>query len=136
MEGAFRRIPSMAVSMDARMRDHAAAAEFAAHFAQTWLERGTDPAVVYSLNIPRQSDGEWKGVLPAPMGGSYLKADSYAEGEDTETGRYYRARLGFQRDFPEETDSAAYMQGYVTITPLRFDWTDRAALAALEDWDL
>ncbi|MDA1266547.1 MAG: hypothetical protein O2816_15815 [Planctomycetota bacterium] len=38
--------------------------------------------------------------------------------------------------FPEGTDSAAYMDGYITITPLRSDWTHREALAGLAERNL
>jgi 5'-nucleotidase len=134
MEGARQGIPSMAVSLGTR--DLAAAADFARHFALQWLERGASAEVVYSLNIPHAPDGKWKGVRAATMGGNYLQVREYRELESTPQGAKMRGRLLVVRDHPEASDSAYFEEGYVTITPLRFDWTDQDALADLADWDL
>jgi 5'-nucleotidase len=136
MEGAFRGVPSIAVSMDSRLRDWGAAAGFARRFAEQWLERGTDAGVVYSINVPNPPADGWKGVRPVPMGGSYIRMDTYREAERTEDGVVYRPQLTRETAFPEGSDSGAYMDGYVTITPLRFDWTHHEALADLAEWDL
>ena len=134
MEGAFRRVPSMAVSMGGR--DATAAAGVARRFAEQWLERGTDAGVVYSINIPPPGAEGWKGIRPSPMGGSYLRMDAYQERERSDEGVLYRPRMTRASTFPEGSDSEAYMDGYITITPLRFDWTHRAALAGLAEWTL
>lgn len=134
MEGARQGIPSMAVSLGTK--DLPAAAAFAHQFALQWLERGASAEVVYSLNIPHARGGEWKGVQPATMGGNYLQVREYRELEKTPEGAKMRGRLLFIREHPEASDSAYFEEGYITVTPLRFDWTDQDALAELEDWDL
>ena len=136
MEGAFRGIPSLAVSMDSRMRDGTAAAQFVSGFAQQWLKRGTDAAVVYSINMPNPGPEGWKGIRPVPMGGCYLHMDTYEEAGTKEEGVIYRPKLTRETTFPKGSDTEAYMDGYVTITPLRFDWTHQKALEGLADWKL
>jgi 5'-nucleotidase len=134
MEGARHRIPSMAVSLGTR--DHAPAAAFAHRFALQWLKRGATPEVVYSINIPQAKDGKWKGVRPATMGGNYLQVREYREVGSSADGSTMKGRLLFIREHPQASDSAYFEEGYVTITPLRFDWTDQDALAELADWEL
>jgi hypothetical protein len=34
------------------------------------------------------------------------------------------------------SDTDAYIRGRVTVTPLRFDWTDLPALREMQAWDL
>ncbi|MEC8950570.1 MAG: hypothetical protein VYC30_06265, partial [Pseudomonadota bacterium] len=34
------------------------------------------------------------------------------------------------------TDTYAYQQGYITLTPLKFDWTDRDIMEQMESWNL
>ena len=34
------------------------------------------------------------------------------------------------------TDTYAYQQGYISVTPLKFDWTDLEMLDEVESWNL
>ena len=136
MEGSFRGIPSIAVSTDGRLRELTEAAAFARRFIQQWVERGLDAEVVYSINIPNRAADGWKGVRAAPMGGRYIDSPAYQVVETNDQGTVYRAPLELMTEFPEGSDTASYMDGFITVTPLRFDWTHREALADLANWEL
>ena len=36
----------------------------------------------------------------------------------------------------KETDTFAYQQGFITVTPLKFDWTSYESLEKIQNWDL
>lgn len=136
MEAVYRGVPAIAVSQGGRTRDYAFSARFTANFVTQLRAHGTRPGVVYSINVPGVPEPERKGVALRPMGGSYLVLRGWTE-RKTESGKPGAvAKLGLVRSAPAGSDSEAYGQGYVTVTPLQFDWTDRAALLELGDWDL
>jgi len=37
---------------------------------------------------------------------------------------------------PPDTDVGAFYRGYVTVTPIKLDWTDRETLSQIEKWGL
>jgi len=39
-------------------------------------------------------------------------------------------------EVPPDTDVGAFYSGHVTITPIKLDWTDQAALTEVGKWGL
>ncbi len=134
MMGAYYGIPAVAASLgDAR--DFGYAAAFTARFVEEVRRRPPLPGVVLSVNIPRTTETGTEGVAVAPMGGSYL-VFGYEEGDPEEGARVFRPRLALEDSHPPGTDSEAYTAGMITITPLRFDWTDDELVRELASWGL
>ncbi|MDF1800824.1 MAG: 5'/3'-nucleotidase SurE [Planctomycetota bacterium] len=135
MEAAYRGLPAIAVSQGSRSRDFGFTADFTARFADELLRRGSRPGLVHSINVPgpKAKDAD---VVPRAMGGSYLVVTGWSEAEASDEEGRARPKLGYRAAAPEGSDTAAFLGGKVTITPLQFDWTDRAALADLATWDL
>lgn len=132
MEALYQGIPAVAVSQDTSGVDTAASARFAAELVQRLRDTGFPEGVVVSINIPR---GDIKGVVVRQMGESYLSIANYEEAgrEDNRT-TYRRVRTIAQAE-DTRTDTWAWQQGYITITPLKFDWTDYEYLSDLQSWD-
>jgi 5'-nucleotidase len=97
------------------------------------LEEGLPPRVLLSINFPA---GELLGVRAARMGGTYFDVGSFNEIEANADSVSYRSVVRCAIRGGEDTDTAAYLDGYVTVTPLRFDWTDYEMLDRLSSWDL
>lgn len=133
MEGLYHGIPSIAVSQDSDRVNTQATAGFAASMVARYQRDGAPIGTMISINVPQ---GELKGVAVRPMGDSYLKTESYkpvaVNGNQT---AYERERIIVQSE-NSSTDTYAFQQGYITITPLKFDWTDHQLLNELESWDL
>jgi 5'-nucleotidase len=36
----------------------------------------------------------------------------------------------------KDTDTSAFQNNFITITPLKFDWTDYEVLADIKGWEL
>lgn len=136
MEAVYRGVPAIAVSQGGRSRDYAFSADFTARFVAQLQTRGTRPGVVYSINLPSGVAADVNGVAVRPMGGSYVTTRGWSERE-TEGGQPgAMAQLGRTRSAPKGSDTEAFNAGYITVTPLQFDWTDTAALADLGKWKL
>ena len=146
MMGAYLRIPAVAASQGGRPGGFEHAAGVVARFVAELRRRGPEAGIVYSLNFPAATAAETRGIAARPMGGSYFRVD-YEEvaGEPGEGGgiaeaaegeRRFRPVFGAPDPIPAGSDTEAHNEGLVTITPLRFDWTDLPTVAALEGWDL
>ena len=135
MEALYLGVPAIAVSAAAGVTDFRFAAQFTARFVSELRRRGAPDDVVLSINIPAATAEEIRGVVGARMGGAYLEAVGF----DPQGGARpltYMARTERITEFEPDTDSYAYYDRLITITPLRFDWTDEAMLNELSTWGL
>ena len=133
MEGLYHGIPAIAISEDTSGVDTAASAQFAANLVRRYQQEGAPEGVVISINIPR---GDLKGVVVRPMGDSYLKTADYEVSESVGDRTVYERVRTIVQSEDESTDTYAYQQGYITITPLLFDWTAHDFIDDVESWDL
>lgn len=134
MEAQYQGIPSIAVSQHTSGVDTEASARFAANLVQRLRGQGFPEDVVISVNIPA---GEIQGVAVRQMGDSYLYYAGYDETSRSNTGSsatYARNRT-VQQATDSRSDTWAWERGYITITPLKFDWTDYEYLSELQSWD-
>lgn len=154
IEGAFFGVTSVAVSLQ---RDVATVNEIdqftkAARLATTIIEqilakKGPEPQL-YNLNIPTAalraggktgtgSDATCDGapeVCVVPMN-VIRYGDSFEKRTDPWGRDYYWFSGGPPESAPgHETDLSALAKGKITLTPLDYDMTRRAALAAMESW--
>lgn len=133
MEGLLHGVPAIAVSQDVADVDTVASARFTAQLVKRYRESGAPEGTLISINIP---SGELQGVKIMPMGDSYLQTSHYELVEQTgERSVYERQRIVVQ-SLDSSTDTYAYQQGYITLTPLKFDWTDHNIMERVESWNL
>jgi len=96
--------------------------------------RGAKPGVVYSINVPKASEAETRGVAVARMGGMEF---TLAFTDSLEAGRHeYRPKIAMATEGPAGTDTEAFLHDMITITPLLFDWTAYPVLDELKAWHL
>ncbi|MCB1672998.1 MAG: hypothetical protein KDI29_17860, partial [Pseudomonadales bacterium] len=132
MEALYQGLPAIAVSQDTSGVDNQASARFTANLVQRLRNSRFPEDVVISVNIPR---GEIQGVAVRRMGESYLSIASY-DLQSEEPGRQvYRRNRTLHQATDTRTDTWAWQHGYITITPLKFDWTDYEYLSDLLSWD-
>lgn len=131
MEALFNGVPAIATSQAGQ--DYARSARITAGIVKQALARGLPPGVMLSINIP---SGDIKGIRAARMGGSYFGVGGFEEVERQGDTVVYRSTMRPATRGGDDTDTTAYLDGWVTVTPLRFDWTDTSMLKALGSWDL
>ena len=131
-EGASMGYPSMAVSFDNfRPEDLSQQAEFAVQLAENLPWPALPRRCVVNVNFPNLSMDETKGLRICPQTSATWK-DHYVHNEDPRGGSYW----WLDGEIPKEdvamgTDRDLLSEGYVTLTPLKFDFTDIESMEAL-----
>lgn len=131
IEGALLGIHSIAVSIaDGPRGDFAVAADVAAKLACEIMDRPRSKPVLLNVNVPALPRDEIKGIRwirhnLAPYNESFDHVLSEGGWR-----HYQLSGTGTAHAHPAADDIAALLDGYVTVTPLRIDFTDHDALAA------
>lgn len=117
--------------------NHSADADFSAgvpwirQIVKSMLEGGVPEGVALNVNIPRVNAEELKGirVCHAARG---MWIDSFVRREDPRNQPYWWLTGKFVCDNPEEgSDEWALAHGYISVVPLRPDFTDHEAIGKL-----
>lgn len=124
LEGAMHRIPSIAVSAPPQAEEAEVVRAFLRVFSQLDVEK--DVHHLLNINIPALPLEQIKGVRWVPQGLYHQWEDHYWAGAP-ETERYVYKVRGEEVPVREEIvdDSSAVLGGYIALTPLSFDLTDR-----------
>jgi 5'-nucleotidase len=133
MEAIYFGIPAIAVSQELRGVNTEASSMFIAEIVKKYQKDGAPKGVVISVNIPA---GELKGIAIKPMADAYLDMGNYSIKSQENNKTIYQQRLAIVKSQDQDSDTFAYQQGYVTITPLKFDWTAFDMLKIIESWGL
>jgi len=135
IEGAFFGITSVAVSLE--FDEHARfdlAARLACRVIRQMLDQQTLAGQLYNLNIPTTALHGQAEVRVVPMNVTRYE-DSFQRRQDPWGRDYYWLTGGPPLSTPgHETDLTALAQGFVTLTPMSFDMTNRAALEEMRNW--
>ncbi|MBQ86653.1 MAG: 5'/3'-nucleotidase SurE [Gammaproteobacteria bacterium] len=133
MEGVYHGLPAIAVSQEVTGVDTDTSARFILQLVERYRSIGAPQGVVMAVNIPR---GELKGVAVRSMGDSFLKTESYSLKGDSEGGSYFEPERTIVQSTNNSTDTYAYQNGFITVTPLDFDWTAYSMIEDIETWNL
>lgn len=133
MEALYYNTPAIAVSQEVRGVNTEASALFISQLVSQYQKDGAPEGVVISVNIPA---GELKGVVAKPMADAYLDMGNYVLKSDSGNKSVYQQKLALSKSKNTESDTYAYQRGYITITPLKFDWTAHELLDTINSWNL
>ncbi|HEX7782504.1 MAG TPA: 5'/3'-nucleotidase SurE [Sphingobium sp.] len=136
MEGAISGIRSIALSQVYSREGMGDTVPFAC--AQAWGEKvlrpliamPSGPRTLMNVNFPAIDPAAVKGVRVVRQGFHDVDRTRIVEGTDPRGYRYYWFNLGNSDALPEGSDLKAISEGYVTVTPLHYDLTHDASLAA------
>jgi len=133
MEGVYHGLPAIAVSQEVTGVDTDTSARLILQLVARYRSFGAPKGVVMAVNIP---SGDLKGIAVRSMGDSYLKTESYSPNGDSEGESYFEPERTRVQSTNDSTDTYAYQHGFITITPLDFDWTAYSMIEDIETWDL
>lgn len=126
VEGAIYSVPSIAISMEVDWEredeDYTKAAKWISKVVDMAENRYLRNDVVLNVNVPNVNEEDIKGIKVCKLGKSTYKTD-YVLVEENEDMIYVTKGV---RNKISEDDSDLYFlaQGYVTLTPLHFDFTN------------
>ncbi len=137
MEGLLLGIPSMAISLSTTPGTHhfATAAAFARRIAAKVLEEGTPNASLLNINVPNLPEGEIAGVRITQLG-KRLYVDSVIEKTDPRGRPYFWIGGSPSWETTKNTDHAAILDRFVSVTPIHLELTDFKAVVEMENWVL
>jgi 5'-nucleotidase len=136
-EGTILGIPSIAVSLTTYAEaDFTLAARFAAGIARLVAEKGLPPGTLLNINVPALPEEKIRGVKVTSQGKSSWE-DTFDVRCDP-AGREYFWLTGHMNvtDTDPETDEVATREGYISVTPIHYDLTDREYLRQMKGWDI
>lgn len=130
IEGAFFGVMSIAVSLAMNPHpNYERSARQARDLIQQLLERHHGVAQLWNINFPESTVAGPRGVRVLPMG--VHRYNEFMEKRQDPRGRTYYWS-GSDRQLsppcPVDTDVQGMLDGYVTLTPLQFDMTQRQQL--------
>lgn len=132
MEGALQGIPSMAVSMNGfNSTDFSAAAQIAEELIPQFLNSG---CMLYNVNVPDIPYHELKGIKYTKLSDRTYFAP-FEKRTDPRNVDYYwwPCRLDYDGDPQADNDERWTSEGYVSVTPITTNSTDRDALSRLKE---
>ena len=126
IEGMLFGIKSIAVSVDSHSYDFSCqvSAKYTAEVASIALRNDMPSDTFLNVNIPALSNENIKGLKVTKLSQSKWH-DIYEKREDPFKREYYwfAGEYTFPEDDPE-TDDAALEEGWVTITPVKLEFTN------------
>ncbi len=133
MESTILGIPGIAFSLVAnRHHDFTEAAKVAGKLMRKAIEEGLPNGTLLNVNVPK---GVPKGVRVTKQG--FKNAKPIISEHTDPRGKFYywigEERSGFHAD-EGGTDFEAIDEGYVSVTPMRSDLTNYAAIESLQSW--
>jgi 5'-nucleotidase len=127
IEGAIYGIPSIAISMDVDYErndeDYSKAVKWLMKILNIAKESYLKSDIVLNLNIPNLNEKNIKGIKVCKVGKSTYKTE-YILLESSDKDKTYKTKGIRNKIEEEETDLYFLSQGYVTLTPLHFDFTN------------
>ena len=135
LEGAMHGLPAIAVSVASREPGSLdEVTNLVGAIVARGLSNGLPPRTVLNINLPDRPLAEIVGVRVAGLGGASCSDHVEFSGDNVIGGEF--------RIYCEAPDSAlrlgadfdAVAAGFVALTPLRYDFVDPRAVAAIETW--
>jgi 5'-nucleotidase len=138
IEGAFFKCTSIACSLEytrAKPLDFAPAAALARQVIEQIVAREPAQGTLFNINIPDLEKGPVRGIRTVPQNVVPYVEGSYDRRVDPRGRVYFWASAEFSCPDPHpDTDVMALADGYITVTPLQFDLTQRGLLQDMAGW--
>lgn len=138
IEGALSGIPAIAVSFDGQ--DDISGLTWTAGLIRWWISSpdfvAPPPGIVYNVNIPALGSVMPGRMVVVRLGRRHY--DSNIHHHKDPSGRDYFLINGRARSDRSalDTDVGAHAEGLVTLTPLQLDWSARALMSSMPDWEI
>ena len=135
MEGRFLGLPAIAVSLAGDDPIHFdTAGNVVRQLLEKMLQTPLSPSNILNINVPDLPRDQINGWQATRLGGRDRACPAVRETDPVGKDIYWIGAAGVEQDAGPGTDFFAIAQGYVSITPLTADMTDRTRLAELDEW--
>ncbi|HHX78037.1 MAG TPA: 5'/3'-nucleotidase SurE [Firmicutes bacterium] len=139
VEAVIMDLPAIAVSVEGgdTCPNYVQAAAFIGNLVKTLEKKRIDNDTVLNINLPDPGDGgELKGVMITSLGVRHYQ-NTFEERVDPRGKTYYwLAGELINKENKEGSDVKAVEDGYISITPLKFNLTDEKRRQELVSWKI
>jgi 5'-nucleotidase len=134
LEASVCRLPSVALSINARKPRQYETAQLLARRAAAFDFAPVDPVMVLNINVPDIPKEEIKGVNITKLGPrEYHERFERSTDADGRVQYEYSGYPVVYDDFDADSnDVGAHQEGYVSVTPIHFDLTNHALIEKLK----
>ncbi len=134
VEGRFLGLPAIAVSLTGEHRHFDTAGQAIRTLFQHLVGAPLPPDTILNVNVPDVPFGELRGFRATRLGYRH-RAERVVEARDPKGRRiYWVGAAGPGQDAGPGTDFHAIEHGYVSVTPLKLDLTDRPRVELIAGW--
>jgi len=135
IEGAFFGLTSIAVSLEySEHPNFDRAAELAGAVVAQILQQKPVPGSLFNVNLPDLAAGDPVGIRVVPQGLARYQ-EGFERRVDPRGRTYFWSKIEYVPGTDQEdTDLTALSNRFVTVTPLKFDLTDRSRINAMREW--
>ena len=135
MEGRWLGFPALAMSICAFEPLHnEAAARVACDLVQRLVDKPLPGDTILNVNVPDMPYEDIQGIQVTRCGKRH-RSEPVIQSQDPRGRRlYWVGAPGEEADAGPGTDFYAIKQGYVSVTPLKVDLTDRELMPVVEAW--
>ncbi len=130
IEAAMSGVRAIAVSVDSHQASIFGPACKAALMVRDFSLEKLTPETIVNVNVPHIPEEEIKGVKVAKLAGRYYD-DVFIKQEGG--GFRMDGTPNFTRDPEGKLDSTCLSDGWITVTPLTFDYTDHSKIGLFEE---
>ena len=135
MEGRFLGLPAIAVSLAGDDPIHFdTAGNVVRQLLEKMLQTPLSPSNILNINVPDLPRDQINGWQATRLGGRDRACPAVRATDPVGKDIYWIGAAGVEQDAGPGTDFFAIAQGYVSITPLTADMTDRTRLVELDEW--
>lgn len=138
VEAVILDLPAVAVSVGATIDcpNFTLAATYTAELIRKLPVKEIDKNTVLNINFPDLEESELKGVKITSQGVRHYR-NSFEKRVDPRGRTYYwLAGELMKKDNPPDSDVVAVDEGYVSITPLQFNLSNKKMMQKLNKWDI
>ncbi len=136
-EAAIMGVPAIAMSVTSHNPKHYDyAAKLATQLAELVCNKKLQRGTLLNVNVPDLPEEEIKGISLTRQGTSKWQ-DYYEERIDPYGEKYYwlTGKMDIQ-DTELDRDVVALENGYASVTPVHFDFTDYKTFDSMKSWDI
>jgi 5'-nucleotidase len=136
-EGTILGIPSIAVSLTTYLEvDFSYAAKFTSRLALLVARNGVPEGTLLNVNVPAVPENEIRGVMVTKQGSSKWD-DTFDVRRDPANREYFwlTGRMAVT-DTELDADVIAIRNNFVSVTPIRYELTDRAMFETMKNWKM
>ena len=137
-EGAMGGIPSVGFSIldYAQDADFSFAKEYIVNIVARILREGLPAKTALNVNFPKSNDKKYKGLKVCRQADGYWREDFEERLDPRDGNPYYWLKGDFQIiDKGEDTDEFALQNYYVSLVPVKFDFTDYNNINSLKSFE-